>query len=314
MNKRDVIFSLLDDRQLPPYTPAAFFLHFDPIYHTGQAAIDKHLEYFQYTNMDFVKIQFEQNFPHLPFIQKADDWAKMPFYDLDFYREQLAVVKGLITAAKRDALVLLTLYSPFMCAAHSTNEDLLTRHILENPDAVKAGMQILTDSLMGFVKACIQMGLDGFYTSTQGGEAARLPDRSYFDQCIRPFDLALMQEANRGCDFNILHICDYALPYDDLTPYLDYPGQIVNASLDLTTKKMTPKEIADMFQRPFMGGLERLGVLATGSKSQVETEVNRVLLQAPERFVLAADCTVPKETPWENLKTAINLAHQYRHI
>jgi uroporphyrinogen decarboxylase len=73
MNKRDAVLSLLDPTQKPPYVPAAFFLHFDPIYHRGQAAIDRHLEYFRYTEMDFVKIQYEHAFPKLPDIQNPAD-------------------------------------------------------------------------------------------------------------------------------------------------------------------------------------------------------------------------------------------------
>ena len=197
MNKRDAVLSLLDSTKVPSYIPAAFFLHFDPAYHSGQAAVDKHLEYFKYTGMDFVKIQYEGKFPTLPAIQKPEDWAKMPFYGLDFYEPQLKVVEGLVKAAKKDALVVLTLYSPFMCAGHTAGEDTVTRHILENPQAVQRGMQIITDSLMGFVKACIKLGLDGFYASTQGGEAGRFPGRELFDQCVRPYDLALMNEVNR---------------------------------------------------------------------------------------------------------------------
>ena len=49
MNKRDVMFSLLEEGQQTPYMPAAFFLHFAPEFHEGQAAVDKHLEYFRYT-------------------------------------------------------------------------------------------------------------------------------------------------------------------------------------------------------------------------------------------------------------------------
>src|SRR5512146_561808 len=113
MNKRDAVLSLLDPNRKPDYTPAAFFLHFDPVYHAGQAAVDKHLEYFHYTGMDFVKIQYERGFPHLPEIQRPEDWAKMPFYQLDFYEPQLRVVEGLVKAAKAEALVILTLYSPF---------------------------------------------------------------------------------------------------------------------------------------------------------------------------------------------------------
>jgi uroporphyrinogen decarboxylase len=67
-----------------------------------------------------------------------------------------------------------------------------------------------------------------------------------------------------------------------------------------------------MFQRPFMGGLERKGVLATGSREAIQAEVHSVLQDAPQRFLLAADCTVPSETPWDNLKLAIETAHEHR--
>jgi uroporphyrinogen decarboxylase len=57
MNKRDVVLNLLDANKPQPYIPAGFFIHFDPGYHFGQAAVDKHLEYFRYTDMDLVKIR-----------------------------------------------------------------------------------------------------------------------------------------------------------------------------------------------------------------------------------------------------------------
>jgi uroporphyrinogen decarboxylase len=312
MNKRDALLSLLDANRKSDFIPAGFFLHFDPAFHHGQAAVDKHLEYFRYTGMDFVKIQYEHSLPQLPEIQRPADWAKMPFYPLDFYEQPLRVVEGLIKAAKPEALVLLTLYSPFMLAGHVLSQGTLTEHIQENPEQVKRGLEVITASLMGFVKACIRLGLDGFYTSTQGGEAGRLNDPSLFDSCIRPYDLALMEEINRSCIFNILHVCDFHLPYSDLSPYVDYPGHVVNASLELTGGKISAKEVARMFKRPFMGGLERKSVIASGSPLAVTKAVEEVLKDAPDRFILGADCTVPGNTSWDNLKLAIATAHAYQ--
>ncbi len=310
-NKREAILSLLDPAKKTPYTPAAFFLHFGPDYQTGQAAIDRHMEFFRYTGMDFVKIQYERNFPRLPEIQRPEDWKNMPFYDLDFYEQPLRVVEGLVKAARREALVVLTLYSPFMLAGHTAGMDKLTAHLKADPEAVKPGLQTITESLLGFMRACIKLGLDGFYTSTQGGEAARFEDRSIFTNYIRPTDLTVMEEANRSCPFNILHVCDYHLPYDDLTPFKDYPGQIVNASLELTTGQLTPQQAAQIFGRPFMGGMERLGILANGSMEEVRSAAVSALEQAPEQFILGADCTVPAETPWDNLREAISTAHAW---
>ena len=129
MNKREAVLSLIDENQAVPYTPAAFFLHFPPEYHTGQAAVDKHLEYFRATGMDFIKIQYERTFPPIPDIRVPDDWAKMPHYGLDFYEGQLEAVEGLIKAAKAEAVIIMTLYSPYMCAGHTTSDELLTEHL-----------------------------------------------------------------------------------------------------------------------------------------------------------------------------------------
>jgi uroporphyrinogen decarboxylase len=312
MNKRDALLSLLDDGKTPGYVPAAFFLHFDPIYHHGQAAVDKHLEYFRYTGMDLVKIQFEHHFPHLADIRHPADWVRMPFYDLDFYREPLKVVEGLVKAAKKDAVVVLTLYSPFMLAGQSTSEETVVRHIHENPEAFKRGIEVITASLMGFVKECIRLGLDGFYTSTQGGEAGRMESLDLFNTCVRPYDLAIMEEVNRGCIFNILHVCDYRLPYADLAPFADYPGQVVSCGLDLAEgKEINPGEVSALFKRPFMGGINRLGILASGSVEDARKEARKVLAMLPKRSILGADCTVPGSTNWDNLRAAIDEAHHW---
>lgn len=312
MNKRDAVLSLLDPQSTPAYIPAAFFLHFDPAYHTGQAAVDKHLEFFHHTGMDFVKIQYERKFPPVPEIKTPDDWAKMPEYPLDFYAEPLKVVEGLVKAAKKEALVILTLYSPFMFAAQTTSYDLITQHIKTDAEKVKIGMRTITNSVMRFVDECIHLGLDGFYTSTQGGEAARFSDPSLFDSCIRLYDLELMEEINRRCLFSILHVCDYQLPYSSISRYADYPGQVVNASLELTGGKISAKEVSRQYKRPFMGGLDRLGVLAKGTPAEVRKAAETVLQDAPERFILAADCTVPADTSWDNLKAAIDTAHNWK--
>lgn len=311
MNKRDMILALADAGRPLPYIPAAFFLHFAPAFHFGQAAVEKHLEYFRYTGMDFVKVQYERNFPPQPQIQTPADWAKMPHYGLDFFEGELEAVKGLVQAAGREAVVVVTLYSTFMCAGHATSQELVTEHLNREPGKVRKGFEIITDSLLGFVRECIRLGVDGFYTSTQGGEAGRFAEASTFAEYIKPFDLALMEEANRACPFNILHVCDYEREYTDFSPFLDYPGTVVNSPLKLGARHLTPKEVSKLFKRPFMGGLERKGILTNGTPEQIRQAVNAVIEQAPPRFILGADCTVPSETPWENLRIAIEAAHTF---
>jgi uroporphyrinogen decarboxylase len=308
-NRREALLSLRKAGPGPGFVPAAFFLHFDEKQHFGQAAVDAHLAYFHATGMDFVKVQYERTFPVLPEIRTPGDWKNMPRYGLDFYRPQLEVVEGLVKAAGKEALVLVTLYSPFMCAGHTASRPLLVKHLEEDGDAVRKGLDTITESLLGFVRECRRLGVDGFYASTQGGEAGSPGDARFFKECIMPADLTVMREINETCRFNILHICDYVAPYADLSPFLAYPGHIVNCNPRLTTGALSLREVSRMFGRPVMGGMDRKGVIVSGTADEIRRAAREVLDAAPERFILGADCTLPETIAWENIRTAIDAAH-----
>jgi uroporphyrinogen decarboxylase len=311
MNRRDLMLKLIEGESSPGTIPAAFFMHFDAANRQGQAAIDKHLEFFRATGMDFVKIQYEQIQPPGNRMRKPKDWAQVPLYPEEYFEPTLRVVQGLVRSVGKEALVVLTLYSPFMWAMHYDKQADINAHLLENPEAVAKGLAVMTENVLRLVRGCKRLGVDGFYASTQGGEAFRFADADIFRNYIKPSDLAVWAEI-QSCPFNILHICDYEGEYTDLSPFLDYPGAVVNCSLKLGERRLTAKEACQFFERPYMGGLERLGIIATGVPPTIRKTVEEALAKAPEEFILAADCTVPGDTPWENLRTAIETAHQYK--
>ena len=308
-NKRERMLRWLDGKTDPNYTPAAFFLHFGNEYKSGSAAARRHLEFFRQTDMDFVKIQFEQTYERQDFLQKPSDWAKLGLRKLDFYEPVLETVRELVKTVKKDSLVLMTLYSPFMCAGHCATSPLLLRHLEENPDAVKKGLEILTESQLLFVRACIKEGIDGFYMSTQGSEAGRFTSPRIFTDYVKPYDLVSMKEIHTACPFNILHVCDYVAPYANYDAVYDYPGHVINCNAKLTDRQLSAAEISRLFKRPFMGGLDRHGVIATGNPGQVQAEIKRVVKNAPGQFILGADCTVAGDTDWNRLRHAISVAH-----
>lgn len=308
--KRERMLQWLAGKTDPGYTPAGFFLHFGAEYKNGLPAAKRHLEFFRQTDMDFVKIQFEQTYERQSFLQKPADWSKLTLRRIDFYEPLLVAVRELVKSARKDALILMTLYSPYMCAGHCATSPLLRQHLAENPEAVKHGLEILTESQMIFVRACIKAGIDGFYMSTQGSEAGQLANPGIFTKYVKPFDLVAMKEASAACAFNILHVCDYVAPYSNFDAVLDYPGHVVNCNPKLIGKELSWAEIARMFKRPCMGGLDRHGVLVKGTPAQVEAEVRRVIQSAPRQFILGADCTVPGDLDWKRIRHAIDVAHR----
>ncbi|MCZ2154113.1 MAG: hypothetical protein LC114_09475 [Bryobacterales bacterium] len=309
INKRDRMLRWLAGETDPHYTPAAFFLHFGANEKSGDAATRKHLQFFRQTGMDFVKIQFEQTYDRQDWLTRPADWSKLKLEKINFYEPLLVTVRGLVKEEKKNALILMTLYSPFMSAGQCAGPELLKRHLEEDPEAVKRGLEILSESQMVFVKACIDAGVDGFYMSTQGSEASRYGGSEIFTKYIKPFDLVAMREAQRRLPFNILHVCDYVAPYASFEDTKDYPGHVVNCNPKLTNRTLTWQDVREYFGRPVMGGLDRHGLLASGSEQALDEEVRRTIRSAPRQFILGADCTVASETDWSRLRRAISIAH-----
>lgn len=314
INKREAVPRMLDHDTEQNYIPAGFFIHFDHDSKWGDAAIEKHLEFFEKTGMDIVKIQYENVFPVLDEIQEPSDWKKMPLYGKDFYARQLEVVEGLIKAMRNDAIVIVTIYSPFMCAGHTTTNEMITEHLKKDPENVRAGLEIITESLTIFARECIKLGADGFLLCTQGAESDRFGDQEIFTKYIKPYDLALYNEIHDYCNFNILHICDYHGDYDDLEIFKDYPGHVVNCSQKLGAEIIPAEKFYEMFDRPFMGGIDKRGIITKGSNQEIEERVKEVLKNAPGKFMLGASCTLPSDIDWENIRTAIDVAHKYKTV
>lgn len=306
-SRRQALLDLASGRK-PDYTPAGFFLHFAPEFHRGSAAVDKHEEFFRATDMDIVKIQFELPMPSLE-VNSPSDWAKIPRLDADFMAPQLEVVKEVVNRVKEEAAIVLTLYSPFMLAGSIGGAERLDHDLEHHPDQAAKGIESLAGDLARFIRDCAAAGVDGFYHSTQGGEAIRFRGPGTFLEWIKPYDLAALEAVPKSCPVNILHICDYHRErfgaYEDLSMFLDYPGQIVSCA----TVNFTATQIADFFGRPFLGGMDRKGAIAAGDEAAIRAAAREALQAAPERFMLGADCTVPGDTPWSNLRMAIETAH-----
>ncbi|MBF0441484.1 MAG: hypothetical protein HQK54_06240 [Oligoflexales bacterium] len=293
------------------YVPGAFFLHFGGEFKKGEAAIRRHIEYVRFCDLDLAKVQYEKLFPSLDKIKKPCDWTKMPFYGADFFEEPLEVIKGVIRETGKERPVVATLYSPCMCAGHTVTDDLLTRHLNEDPEAVRRGFETIAESLKVYVREAVRLGVDGFLLCTQGGEQGRFADKGIFDRYVKPYDLSVMGEAVLRTRLNILHICDYLGDYDDLSSYLDYPGDVVNCSLKLGKTLLTPAGLYDFFGRPFMGGIDKKGVIYSGSEREIAAEVHSILQNAPARFILGASCTLPSDISWHNVAVAVKEAHGY---
>jgi len=313
LSKIDRVLALLDGEGKQVETPAAFFLHFGGEYRSGQAAIRRHREFFEFTGMDIVKIQLEVPWPKFE-VKEVSDWARFPKIGSETWGSQVEVVHGLVDALGKEAIVIVTLYSPLMVANDIGGRERLRNDLSTHGSEAEHALESTAEALREFVRACLTAGVDGFYASTQGAEVSRFESAEVFERHVKPFDLALMSEFAAKSRFSILHICDYHRDeygeYRDLALFADYPCQVVSASPRMGGRTWTAQEVSDaMGGRPFFGGIDRLGPLATGSVEDARRAAQDALNGASTRFMLGAECTVPGNTPWENLRAAIEVAH-----
>jgi len=184
-------------------------------------------------------------------------------------------------------------------------------HLNEDPELVKKGLEIITESTLIFVKECIKLGVDGFFQTTQGGESKRFAHDSIFKDYIKPFDLIISQEMDANCQCNILHIHAGEGKYKDYSSFTEYPSHIINCEFELEDRMISTKELYEVFERPIMGGLSRNGIIVNGTKDEIINSVNKVISEAPEKFLLWANCTISGETSWDNVKVALDTAHNF---
>jgi uroporphyrinogen decarboxylase len=310
INKREKVLAVLDQSKPNEYVPAAFFLHFKD--KLGQGAINSHLDFFRATNMDIVKVQYEIVVPHID-IKNPKEWSKIPVYKKDFFEPQLAVIEALAKELKSEALILPTVYSPLSLAYQTVGKDALA-HAKQDPDAVAKGLNNLALGIVNYIEEAIKRGADGFYISTQGGNSKHFGEGELFEKLVVPHDLTVSQAASDKALLNILHVCDYGESYyTNIRQFASYPGSIINApNVLLDGSPIKTKDIQKTFGRPVMGGLDRLGVIATGTVEEAKAAADKVLSEAAPNFILGADCTVPSETSYEKLRAVIDYAHEWR--
>ena len=308
-NKRELILSVLDQSKPNQYVPAAFFLHFE--HKLGAKAVQDHINFFRATNMDIVKVQYEVVVPRLE-IKTPDDWKKVPVYGEAFFEPQLAVIEDLARELKGEALVLPTVYSP-VSLLHQTVGDGFVELVKKDPEAVRPALENITLSIENYLRAARRRGADGFYVSSQGGDTKTFGTTPIFKNVFRPYDKRVSEVANEIAPFNILHICDYGSSYVSIDDYADYPASIINPPIHLENGSVDLKHVQKVFKRPVFGGLDRLGVLATGTLEEAKKEVDKVMENAPANFILGADCTVPSNTDYDRLRAIIDYVHSWRY-
>lgn len=316
MNKKERVLAAIQGRE-PDYVPCGFSLHFPEEKAKGEAAVQSHLEFFEKTDTDILKIMNENMVPDVGEIRTPADWNKIPTYSLqdDFMVSQIELVKRILDQCDRDAFLLGTLHGICASSIHPIEarygyeavRELSCRHIREDKKPVLEAWKRIADGMCLLAQKYIELGLDGVYYAGLGAESRYYTDEE-FAECIAPFDLQILKAVKEAGGYNFLHMCKDGLNMNRYASYNEL-ADVVNWGIYETDfsieggRKLFPGTTV-------MGGLaNRSGVLVDGTIEELQTAVRTVITSyGKKQFILGADCTLATEMPYERIKAVVDAA------
>lgn len=313
MTKKERVIAAMNN-QATDRPPVGFWFHFTGDEQLGQPCVEAHLRYYNHVEVDIAKLMCDGYFdypnPVAKAVKKAEDWFDMQPLgpESDFIRGQVERAKAVKAGLTSDCLVLYNVFAPFSSIRFGTSDELVMRHLRENPEAIHHALNVIAqDNALLCEKLITEAGIDGVYYCVQGGEKDRFtPDQ--YRRHITPSDLKVLEHANKFSDLNVLHCCGWAGIPNHLEVWQDYPAKAVNWACFI--------EDVDLTQgKEFFGGKCVLGgfdnrpgsVMVDGSKEDIQAYAQELVRRhGTTGIMLGADCTLPAGTDTRRMQWVVD--------
>ena len=293
-----------------------FWYHFNESQKSGEAAVKAHLDFYKKINPDIMKVMNEHMFMIKEEIKKPEDWRKVthiPFSEGP-YPALIEEFKEIKKSVPSDLPLFATIHGVLVSAYHATEtpgnfanpENMVSRHLRENPEAVAAGLKVVAESLIELCRKLAEAGADGIYYAALGGEEYRFTEE-LFTNYVKPFDSMVIDGINDTGKISVLHICKDKIR---LPLYSGINADIVN--WDTHDCIYGIGEGRKYFPgKTLLGGFDdRTGILVEGTKDEIIAETDRIVKEAgKKKLIIGSDCTLPGNIePWR-IKTVLEHAH-----
>lgn len=231
-------------------------------------------------------------------VQTPDDWSKLHLLDptQGALGAQLRCLGLIADNLAGEVPFIQTIFSPLAQAKNLVGKEHLLVHLRRYPDAVRAGLEAITETTIQFIEAARETGMDGVFYAVQHAQYGLLNEEEYVS-FGRPYDLRVL-EATQTLWLNVLHLHGTDVMFDLLA---DYPVQVINWHDRETWPALA--EAQDRFGGAVCGGLQRWDTVVRGTPEQVREQAAAAIAQTEgRRFILGTGCVTPIIAPMSNIR------------
>jgi uroporphyrinogen decarboxylase len=239
-------------------------------------------------------------------VKTTEDWSKLWVLDP---KKELREALRCVEILSRDLYgmpFIYTIPSPIIQAMNgiSTPEQVYN-DMKKHPDALKQGLDIITETTIDFTKECIAEGATGiFFGIGGGGRIWKDLTKAQLEEYVLGYDKKVLESVN--CPIKFMHICSTPAGNAQNQGLMEegwfkkYPVDCINWDAHEYTWLDKGKKIyGDKFA--ICGGLNRISTLRKGTPLQVELEVKKAIEDVGKGgFLLGPGCTVYQDMPRKN--------------
>ena len=235
-----------------------------------------------------------------PGVTDPNQWPKLAKLDVTqgAYGQELEALR--LASAEFDGSVPLfqTIFSPSTTAIKLRGPEAV-EDMRQNPELLKAGLEIITEITIAFALAAVRAGADGVFFATQGASSDVMTEDEYKEFGI-PFDTRVLQAVRNEGKINLIHIHGDNV-YWDLAASM--PVDMVNWHDRTTFPNLT--QAKERFNGVMVGGIERVEI-STGTTEEAAAQATDAVSQTGgRRHVVAPSCVIPTNTPDANIRAVI---------
>lgn len=235
-----------------------------------------------------------------PVIKNFEDWEKLKVLNPrhGHLGQMLDCLKLLIKEYSQTTPIIQTIFSPLSQAKNLVGRDGLLYHLRANPEAVKKGLEIITQTTLAFMEELKKIGIDGIFYAVQHAQYNIL-SVAEFQTFGRNYDLQIL-EAVKSFWLNVGHIHGENIMFDQVK---DYPVQVLNWHDRQTSPSLS--EAQNQFKGIVCGGLKQWDTMVLGTPPSVLQEAKEAIDQTSgKRFILGTGCVIPVTAPHGNILAA----------